>query len=193
MVYTIFLGKQGKRVYTIGPERRVYTIEPQTRKKKKRWVSTVVVYAFFSPVNVPGHKDKLMYPTHPHVTSIPSPGNIIWRIVWPSFGCFRAQKGKKRWANDCQMICQMNSGGGEEWKWRGGGVWLCAMNICRNQRGNENRVFRVRFRAPFSHPFSSFSPLFPLQALFTFLPLHLPFVPPFLTPGKLRDLGAPLI
>ena len=35
MVYTIFLGKQGKRVYTIGPERRVYTIEPQTRKKKK--------------------------------------------------------------------------------------------------------------------------------------------------------------
>ena len=28
MVYTIFLGKQGKRVYTIGPERRVYTIEP---------------------------------------------------------------------------------------------------------------------------------------------------------------------
>ena len=34
-------GKQGKRVYTIGPERRVYTIEPQTPKKKKggstRW------------------------------------------------------------------------------------------------------------------------------------------------------------
>ena len=24
MVYTVFLGKQGKRVYTIGPERRVY-------------------------------------------------------------------------------------------------------------------------------------------------------------------------
>ena len=41
MVYPIFLGNQGKRVYTIGPERRVYTIEPQTRKKKKggspRW------------------------------------------------------------------------------------------------------------------------------------------------------------
>ena len=36
MVYTIFLGKQGKRVYTIGPERRVYTIEPHTRKKKKK-------------------------------------------------------------------------------------------------------------------------------------------------------------
>ena len=49
MVYTIFLGKQGKRVYTIGPERRVYTIEPQTRKKKKRRVSTVVVYTFFFP------------------------------------------------------------------------------------------------------------------------------------------------
>ena len=49
MVYTMFLGKQGKRVYTIGPERRVYTIEPQTRKKKKRRVSTVVVYTFFFP------------------------------------------------------------------------------------------------------------------------------------------------
>ena len=47
MVYTIFLGKQGKRVYTISPERRVYTIEPQTQKKKKRRVSTVVVYTFF--------------------------------------------------------------------------------------------------------------------------------------------------
>ena len=47
MVYTIFLGKQGKRVYTIGPEGRVYTIEPQTQKKKKRRVSTVVVYTFF--------------------------------------------------------------------------------------------------------------------------------------------------
>ena len=42
MVYTIFLGKQGKRVYTIGPKRRVYTIEPQTQKKKKRRASTVV-------------------------------------------------------------------------------------------------------------------------------------------------------
>ena len=47
MVYTIFLGKRGKRVYTIGPERRVYTKRPQTRKKKKRRVSTVVVYTFF--------------------------------------------------------------------------------------------------------------------------------------------------
>ena len=51
MVYTIFLRKQGKRVYTIGPERRVYTIEPQTRKKKKRRVSTVVVYTFFFPAH----------------------------------------------------------------------------------------------------------------------------------------------
>ena len=49
MVYTIVLGKQGKRIYTIGPERRVYTIEPQTLKKKKRRVSTVVVYTFFFP------------------------------------------------------------------------------------------------------------------------------------------------
>ena len=36
MVFTIFLGKQGKRVYAIGLERRVYTIEPQTRKKRKK-------------------------------------------------------------------------------------------------------------------------------------------------------------
>ena len=49
MVSTIFLGKQGKRVYTIGPERRAYTIEPQTREKKKRRVSTVVVYTLFFP------------------------------------------------------------------------------------------------------------------------------------------------
>ena len=47
MVYTLLLEKEGKRVYTIGPERRVYTIEPKTRKKKKRVVSTVVVYTFF--------------------------------------------------------------------------------------------------------------------------------------------------
>ena len=31
MVYTIFLGKQGKRVYTIGPERGAYTIGPERR------------------------------------------------------------------------------------------------------------------------------------------------------------------
>ena len=37
MVYTTFLGKQGKRVlHTVGPERRVYTIEPQTRKTKQK-------------------------------------------------------------------------------------------------------------------------------------------------------------
>ena len=53
MVYTILLGKQGKRVYTIGQERRVYTIEPQTRKNKKRGVSTVVVYTFFFPAGWP--------------------------------------------------------------------------------------------------------------------------------------------
>ena len=49
MVYTIFLGKQGKRVCTMGPERRVYTTEPQTQKKKERRVSTVVVYTFLFP------------------------------------------------------------------------------------------------------------------------------------------------
>ena len=49
MVYTIFLGKQGKRVYTIGPERRVYTTRPQTQKKEKKRASMVVVYTFFFP------------------------------------------------------------------------------------------------------------------------------------------------
>ena len=44
--------KQGKRVYTIGPERSVYTIEPQTPKQKKRRVSMVVVYTFFFSVSV---------------------------------------------------------------------------------------------------------------------------------------------
>ena len=37
IVYTIFPGKRGKRVYTIGPERRVYTIEasdPEIEKKE---------------------------------------------------------------------------------------------------------------------------------------------------------------
>ena len=68
-----------------------------------------------------------------------------------------------------------------------------------NQRGTKIRVFRVLFRAPFLPPFSHhFSPLFPLQALFTLPPLlpssPPPFHPPFLTPGKLRfrcpcDLG----
>ena len=48
IVYTIVLGKQGKRVYTIGPERRVYTIEASDpEKREKRRVSTVVVYTFF--------------------------------------------------------------------------------------------------------------------------------------------------
>ena len=46
MVYTILLGKQRQKVYTIGPERRVYTVDPQTLKKR---VSMVMVYAFFFP------------------------------------------------------------------------------------------------------------------------------------------------
>ena len=36
MVYTVFLGKQGKRVYTIGPERRVYTVEASDLEKEKK-------------------------------------------------------------------------------------------------------------------------------------------------------------
>ena len=47
-----FPGKQGKRVYTIGPERRVYTIEPQTQKKKKKGGSPPWWCIFFPfPVN----------------------------------------------------------------------------------------------------------------------------------------------
>ena len=41
MAYAIFLRNQGKRVYTIGPERRVYTIETSDPEKQKggfpRW------------------------------------------------------------------------------------------------------------------------------------------------------------
>ena len=48
MVYTIFLEKQGERVYTIGPERRVYTIEPQTQKKKKEGLHGGGVHFFLS-------------------------------------------------------------------------------------------------------------------------------------------------
>ena len=43
MVYTTFLGKQGKRVYTTGPERRVYTIEPPGTKEGPR-AEAVQVY-----------------------------------------------------------------------------------------------------------------------------------------------------
>ena len=39
------------RAYTIGPDKRVYTIEPQTPKKEKKRVSTVVVYTCFFPAN----------------------------------------------------------------------------------------------------------------------------------------------
>ena len=34
-MYTMSLGKQGKRVYTIGLERRLYTIEASDPKKKE--------------------------------------------------------------------------------------------------------------------------------------------------------------
>ena len=66
-----------------------------------------------------------------------------------------------------------------------------------NQRGTKIRVFRVRFRAPFLPPFfHRFSPLFPLQALFTLPPL-LPSSPPPLSPPswlpKNSDFGTPLI
>ena len=36
MVYTFFQGKQGKRVYTTGPERRVYTIDASDPEKEKK-------------------------------------------------------------------------------------------------------------------------------------------------------------
>ena len=46
------LAKQGKRLYTIGPERRVYTIEASDPEKEERRVSTVVVHTFV-PCSVP--------------------------------------------------------------------------------------------------------------------------------------------
>ena len=36
MVYTLFLGKEGKGVYSIGPERRVYTTEASDPEKEKK-------------------------------------------------------------------------------------------------------------------------------------------------------------
>ena len=47
MVCTIFLGKQRKRVYTIGPERRVYTIEASDSEKEKGGFHGGGVYFFF--------------------------------------------------------------------------------------------------------------------------------------------------
>ena len=49
MVYTIALGKQGKRVVTIGLERRVYTIEAAESEKEKRRVSHGGGVYFFLP------------------------------------------------------------------------------------------------------------------------------------------------
>ena len=75
-------------------------------------------------------------------------------------------------------------------------VWKATKEYL-NQRGTKIRVFRVRFRAPSSHPFSPhFPPLFPLQALFTFPPF-LPSSPPPVSPlfrlPENSDLGTPLI
>ena len=63
-----------------------------------------------------------------------------------------------------------------------------------NQKSTKIRVFRECFRSPFLPPFFPHFPLFPLQALFTFLPLLPSLYPPVWTPGKLRfrypsDLG----
>ena len=73
MVYTIFLGKQGKRVYTTGLERRVYTIEPQTLKKKKgspRWWCMI-----FLPCSQPNTEKKKAYTT---ATERKSFGQLFW-------------------------------------------------------------------------------------------------------------------
>ena len=74
-----------------------------------------------------------------------------------------------------------------------GALWVVTLANCwshswkdtkeyLNQRGTKIRVFRLPFRAPFLPPlFPHFSPLFPLQALFT-LPPPLPSSPPPFTP-----------
>ena len=52
VVYTLLLGKQGKRVYTIGPERRVYTIEASDpEKEKKEGFHSGGVYFFLPCIN----------------------------------------------------------------------------------------------------------------------------------------------
>ena len=56
-------------------------------------------------------------------------------------------------------------------------VWKATKQYL-NQRGTKIRVFGVCFQAPLLPPFSSFSPLFPLQALFTLTSL-LPSSPRF--------------
>ena len=45
-------GKQGKRIYTISPERRVYTIEASNPEKEKRRVSTVVLRSQGPPTEI---------------------------------------------------------------------------------------------------------------------------------------------
>ena len=57
---TISQGKQGKRVYTIGPERRVHTIEASDPEKEERRISMVVVYTFLFP-----QKLTQIAPNHP--------------------------------------------------------------------------------------------------------------------------------
>ena len=94
-----------------------------------------------------------MYPTHPHITSIPSPGNIIWRIIWLSFGCpKREERMGKRLPND--MPNEQWGRGGMEW--RGGGVWLCAMNICRRRTTVQQLTCNIGLSNSFYYLFFSF-------------------------------------
>ena len=63
------LGKQGKRVYTIGPERGVYTIEASDPEKEKWRVSTVGVYTVFFPVPSARNQPKVSVRTKNVATS----------------------------------------------------------------------------------------------------------------------------
>ena len=48
MVYTIFLGEQGERVYTIGPERRIYTDASDPENETNEGFHGGGVYFLFS-------------------------------------------------------------------------------------------------------------------------------------------------
>ena len=82
------------------------------------------IWALRVEINVPWHKDELMYPTHPHITSIPSPGNTIWHIIWLSFGYRLPEFGPKKGRNDGQTIAK----------------WYAKWTVGQGGNGNEREV-----------------------------------------------------
>ena len=119
MVYNIFLGKQRKRVYTIGRERRVYTIEASDTEKEKWRVSTVVVYTFLFPAgevlaklpgNIRGSARKFWWEVQdlPEALGSPTPSQRLAKLVSnvPEhiFACTPTRKG----CIPCKNWCKRN-------------------------------------------------------------------------------------